>query len=115
MTTEPRPPLCGSCGQGIRSCAPCCRHTGWVHRDTGDHGCASGSGQAVPAIASQRVIADATPAPEGPDTTIPCEGGCGRRLRSRYVRDWCGDCFRNLPHWPVRPPLRETSAERNAR
>jgi hypothetical protein len=34
-----RRPVCGSCERGIRPCAPCCRHSGWVHRHSGKHEC----------------------------------------------------------------------------
>ena len=32
-----RPPLCPSCGLSVKPCAPCCRHSGWVHAKDGTH------------------------------------------------------------------------------
>jgi len=30
-------PACAGCGLEIMPCAPCCRHSGWVHRHDGSH------------------------------------------------------------------------------
>jgi hypothetical protein len=41
-----KPPACGNprCRRGIRACAPCCRHGGWVHRHNGEHACGDPEG-----------------------------------------------------------------------
>jgi hypothetical protein len=44
---------CTACGEPVKPCAPCCRHSGWVHKD-GSHQCAGGQGSAFPASAVPR-------------------------------------------------------------
>lgn len=43
MTTDPvtieRPPLCIHCNKSVKPCAPCCRHSGWLHRRDDGHLC----------------------------------------------------------------------------
>jgi hypothetical protein len=44
-----RGPFCRDCGEPIKPCAPCCRHSGWLHKATGKHECGGAEGSAFPA------------------------------------------------------------------
>jgi hypothetical protein len=60
-----RRPVCGSCERGIRPCAPCCRHGGWVHRHSDAHECDNAGTVAYPF----RVLAEWERALPAPGTT----------------------------------------------
>jgi hypothetical protein len=58
--TGDKPPVCAACGRGIEPCAPCCRHSGWVHRHNGLHECEPSADTGRPLAAGRTMAAWAT-------------------------------------------------------